>query len=285
LFFGEVRGFYARFWWWDVLLNIGAAVALGLVGLTIMYVLYKDDHIDASPIVVSVFAFGFAVAAGTLWEVFEFLIDNFLGFNLQRGDLRDTMGDLIVNVAGAFLVSAGGYFYIKYGEKNIISRFLAGFVERNPKFFRGKKIESEGEKIMKLCKKGENNKLEFKETLRTNLHTNNSDRKIEHAVLKTLIAYLNSNGGTLLIGVNDGGKISGIEKDHFQNDDKAALHFTNLVKHNIGNAYAPFIGFETVKIGRKSVLRVDCLTSDKPVFLRMDGGEEFFVRNGPSQSH
>lgn len=282
LFLGEIRGFYAAFWWWDVLLNMAASLALGFVGLTVMYVLYKDDHIDASPFVVAVFAFGFAVAAGTMWELFEFIVDSAFGFGLQNASLADTMGDLLVNVIGALFVSTGGYFYMKYGEKNLISKFLIGIIESNPKMFRGKKMEGEGEKIFKLIKKGENNKLEFKETLRTNLHTNNVDRKMEHSVLKTIVAYLNTAGGTLLVGVSDKGKIGGVEKDNFQNMDKMALHFTNLVKHNIGNSYSPFIGFEVVKVGRKHVLRVDCLGSNKPVFLRMDGNEEFFVRNGPS---
>jgi len=117
LFLGEVRGFYVRFWWWDVLLNMVAALALGFVGLTVMYVLYKDDHLDASPLVVAVFAFGFAVAAGTLWELFEFIVDSAFGFGLQ-GSLGDTMGDLLVNVIGAFFVSVGGYFYMKSPQKN-----------------------------------------------------------------------------------------------------------------------------------------------------------------------
>ena len=171
---------------------------------------------------------------------------------------------------------------MKYGEKNLISEFLVRLVERNPKIFRGIKTESEGDKILSLVKNGENNNVEFKETLRTNLYTNDFDRKIEHSVLKTIVGYLNSSGGTLLIGVSDKKKISGIGKDNFKSNDRIALHFTNLIKHNIGNAYAPFIGFEIVKVGRKDILRVDCLESNKPVFLRMDGNEEFFVRNGPS---
>ena len=57
LFFGEVRGFYARFWWWDILLTFGASLALGFVGLTILYVLYKDEKLDASPLIIAIFTF------------------------------------------------------------------------------------------------------------------------------------------------------------------------------------------------------------------------------------
>ena len=56
------------------------------------------------------------------------------------------------------------------------------------------------EEIIELIKKGENDCLEFKSTLRINLHTGDQDKKIEHSALKTLCAMLNSNGGILLIG-------------------------------------------------------------------------------------
>jgi len=36
LFFGEVRGFYARFWWWDILLNLASAIALGLLSINLV---------------------------------------------------------------------------------------------------------------------------------------------------------------------------------------------------------------------------------------------------------
>ena len=66
---------------------------------------------------------------------------------------------------------------------------------------------------MRLIKRGENEKIEFKSTLRINLHTKEQDKKVENSVLKTIVAFLNSEGGTLLIGVSDCGEIIGIEKD------------------------------------------------------------------------
>lgn len=50
---------------------------------------------------------------------------------------------------------------------------------------------------------GESEAVEFKATLRTNLHTGSKDPRIELAVLKTLTGFLNGNGGTLIIGVSD----------------------------------------------------------------------------------
>ena len=281
LFFGEVRGFYARFWWWGTFLNMVSAIALGLVGLTILYALYKDKKIRVSPGVVAIFAFSFAVAIGSLWEVFEFAIDQLFGFSLQGPSLKGTMEDLMANVIGAFLVSLGGYFYIKHGKINIIGRMIDKFVEKNPRLFQSKSIE-DSEEIMKLIKKGEDKRLEFKSTLRTNIHTNEPDKKIEHAVLKTLVAYLNSDGGTLLVGVSDDGRIFGTEKDKFINNDKLNLHFTNMIRYHIGNEYLPFIKSEIVAVNEKHILKIDCEKSNKRVFLKMGGEEEFFVRSGPA---
>lgn len=59
--------------------------------------------------------------------------------------------------------------------------------------------------VEELIHRGESERLEFKSTLRWNLHTDSKDKRIEHAVLKTIAAFLNTQGGTLLIGVEDDG--------------------------------------------------------------------------------
>ena len=191
------------------------------------------------------------------------------------------MGDIIVGGIGALFVSIAGYIYMKEGKKNFISKLIISFIDKNPLLFKSVRRERPDEKIFRLIKKGESDNLEFKSTLRTNLHINDFDKKIEHATLKTIVAYLNSKGGILLVGVNDKGEVIGIEKDNFQTNDKLNLHFTNLLKNTIGNQYLPLINFELVKIDGKHVLRIDCKKSDRPVFLKVDE-EEFFIRNGPS---
>lgn len=285
LFFGEVRGFYDQFWWWDVLLNLGASIALGFVGLTILYVLYRDEVIDASPLIIAFFTFCFAFAMGGLWEIFEFSLDSLFGFNMQKTGLVDTMGDLIVDAIGAFLVSVGGYVYMKSGKKNIVSSLVIGFMERNPRLFKSRRnIESSSDKIKKIVEKGEGDRLEFKSTLRTNIHTNELDKRVEHSILKTIVAYLNSNGGTLLVGVSDKGEVTGLEKDNFPNNDQLNLYFTNLIKSHIGSEYLPFIQYELFSVDDKHVLKVDCDESDKRVFLKIGKDEEFYVRSGASST-
>ena len=133
-----------------------------------------------------------------------------------------------------------------------------------------------------LIKNGENSRVEFKSTLRWNLETNRADRKMEKNCLKTVAAFLNSEGGTLLVGVVDNGNILGIEADQFENDDKFLLHFANLINERIGRQYIHLIQSDLKEINGKKIFRVECSPSSSAVFLKIKGAEEFYVRNGPS---
>ena len=282
LFLGEVRGLFAEFWWWDILLNLTASFTLGLVGITVLYALYKDKGMSSNAIIIAFLTFCFTFAMGTVWEVFEFTLDAYYGFSLQLS-LRDTMTDLITNLIGSLIVSLAGYSYIKNGKIRVISTFVIDIIDQHPKLFSSKTtLEKASEEILALIKKGESSNLEFKSTLRTNLHTHDIDHRIEHSTLKTIVAFLNSQGGTLLIGVSDSGIIRGLETDHFQSNDALSLHFTNLLKEHIGNEFMPFINFELFPVEDKLLLKVQCNKSKKPVFLKIHKDEEFYIRNGPA---
>lgn len=285
LFLGDVRGLFAEFWWWDILLNFVASIALGVVGLTVLYVLYRDKKIKANPIIIAFLVFCFTLALGAVWEIFEFFLDTVYNFNLQGGDLTDTMSDMITTALGALVVSVAGYSYVKNGRMKVISEYLVKVIERNPKLFAQKSsLEESSDEIKALIKKGESSVLEFKSTLRTNLHTHEVDHRLEYSALKTIIAFLNSSGGTLLIGVSDSGIIRGLETDNFKDNDALSLHFTNLLKQHVGNEYMPFVDFELFPIEDKHVLKIECKKSKKPAFLKIHRDEEFYIRNGPSSA-
>ena len=129
---------------------------------------------------------------------------------------------------------------------------------------------------------GEGEKVEFKSTLRFNIHTGKFGREIEHAALKSIAAFLNSWGGILLIGVDNDGNITGIERDLFENDDKALLHLTTLIKERIGTHFMQFINasIEPFETGR--VLRIDVSPSNLPAYLAGNNEEYFYVRTGPA---
>ncbi len=76
---------------------------------------------------------------------------------------------------------------------------------------------------------GETRQLEFKSTLRWSIKANRDDPNMETAVLKTIAAFCNTDGGELLIGVSDAKEILGLALDHFQDSDKFLLHLRNLI--------------------------------------------------------
>lgn len=139
LFLGEVQKFYLRFWWWDIFFHTLSGIALGLIGFLILYTLDRGGRIDTSPFIIAVFTFCFAVAIGAVWEIFEYSMDQFLGLNMQKSGLVDTMWDLIVDSVGALVASFVGYFYMKKRKMFLFDRFMRRFEKDNPSLF--KKIE------------------------------------------------------------------------------------------------------------------------------------------------
>ncbi len=136
LYLGGIKGYYTSIWWWDVILHFASAIALGFIGFLIMYVLYHEKKVKTSPILIALFSFCFALAIGATWEIYEFAVDSFFGFNMQKSGLIDTMWDLIVNSIGGLIAAIVGYFYVKGGPSLLFKHLINHFVEENPKLFK-----------------------------------------------------------------------------------------------------------------------------------------------------
>jgi hypothetical protein len=253
-------------------------IAVGMIGFMILLILYSNNQIKKNYFLIILFSFNFAVAFGFALELLKYYLKLILGHELSAEIYSFSMMTMTYVVVGAAISSLFGYVYMKR-KIRILDRVVKKFKKINPRLF--SRTDSP-EEILELIEEGENDKIEFKSTLRMNLHTNEIDRKLEYSVLKTLAAFLNSNGGTLLIGVSNRGQIIGIEKDRFENSDKFNLHLMNLIKEKIGKNYLAFINLEEVSIEGKTVIKIDCRKSKRQVFLKTPAGEEFYVRAGPS---
>jgi schlafen family protein len=138
-------------------------------------------------------------------------------------------------------------------------------------------------KVDEYIAKGEGEFVEFKSTLRWNIHTGKKDPKIEHAALKSIAAFLNSGGGHLFIGINDEGESLNLEMDGFPNTDKFLLHIWNLVKQNLGTEAGKFIRTNLHTLNGKMFCHVSCSRSSDPVFVDQKGFDEvFYIRTGPA---
>jgi predicted HTH transcriptional regulator len=109
---------------------------------------------------------------------------------------------------------------------------------------------------------------------------------VTHAALKTITAFLNTDGGDLLIGVADDGSVVGIERDQLENDDKFMRHLAQVVRNGLGDRASTCTDPKTQLVQDKTVCVVSCQRSPEPVFLKWKEMEttaegDFFVRSGP----
>ena len=136
-----------------------------------------------------------------------------------------------------------------------------------------------------LIEQGESDIVEFKSSLRWNIHKQSKDKLVEHAALKTIAAFQNTKGGTLIIGVSDDKEILGIGQDRFDNFDKLFLHLTKLIKDYISAIHIEFTNFEIEEIQHKHILRIDCEPATIPAYVKERSGESLYVRTGPSTTN
>lgn len=142
LFLGEVQGYYARFWWWDIVLHTGSGFLLGILGFLLVYVPNEkeDIELDLHPKFIAFFAFIFAMGMGSVWEIFEFSMDQLFGMNMQKSGLVDTMWDLIVYGVGALIISILGWGFLRTRERDsFLEKWIDSFIDKNPHLFKSNK--------------------------------------------------------------------------------------------------------------------------------------------------
>lgn len=158
----------------------------------------------------------------------------------------------------------------------------------------GKKLSTQTKeqiRVKSLIEEGESSSVEFKSSLRYCMHQKKPDKKIEHSSMKTIAAFINSDGGTLLIGVDDKKNILGLENDFNtlkagDKVDEFQKHLDNLIENYLTNSAFSFIDilFHELKEGTICEVQVKPNTK-KHIILKniADGGkEEFFIRRSAS---
>lgn len=99
-------------------------------------------------------------------------------------------------------------------------------------------------------------------------------------ICKEIIAFANSKGGTLYIGVEDNGNVVGVE-----DTDKVTLQLSNMVRDSIKPDVTMFIHYETTSIEDKKIVAVTIQKgTDRPYYLGSKGLKPsgVYVRNGNS---
>ena len=146
--------------------------------------------------------------------------------------------------------------------------------------------------LFEMIASGENNLVEFKTTLRYDLRVGGINKNLEYAVLKTIAAFSNAEGGTLIMGVNDEMEIIGLDHD-FQTlkngtKDEFELHLRNLSNNAYGVEFSSNnidIKFPTVEDNEICVVEIK--PWNKPLFTEWSDkngvkSDKFYLRNGNS---
>ncbi|KIH77487.1 hypothetical protein SAMN05660860_01851 [Geoalkalibacter ferrihydriticus] len=147
-----------------------------------------------------------------------------------------------------------------------------------------------------MIAEGESDELEFKSSLRWDYVESRVNKDLEMVIVKSVAAFANSQGGTLMIGVKDDGEVLGLEHDYISLDggdrDKFERHLRGILNNHIGASYVA--GKVRVRFhvdgDDLEVCQVDILPAQKPIILILKdkGGqpvEKFFVRSGNSSLH
>lgn len=143
-----------------------------------------------------------------------------------------------------------------------------------------------------MIAEGENEEVEFKQTLRWDIKLGTVNKELEGVIMKTIAAFANAHGGTLLIGVADNGEITGLDNDYKAlnggNRDKFELHLKTLIINTFGEAFAATkLKLAFPEVDDKEICRVEILPANKPIYVKLAdkagaAQDRFYVRNGNS---
>ncbi len=145
-------------------------------------------------------------------------------------------------------------------------------------------VATKTDQVRALVGADESKTLEFKETYRLCTKKQEVRKDLEDTVMKTIAGFLNSDGGTLLVGVRDNKEITGInveiDKLHKGSVDKFLLQFSNTLKKRIGEQFYPYIEYNLMEIGPLvQIFAVECKPSEFECWL---DGDDFYVRTNPA---
>jgi hypothetical protein len=142
--------------------------------------------------------------------------------------------------------------------------------------------------LMRMISRGEHLRLEFKETARWDVRREQINKELEHVIVRTVAAFMNSEGGTLLIGVTDSGATPGLARDYRtlgkkQGADAYENWLTTRLLESMGKDRTRLLKISFLRIEGNEICRVDVERSTRPVFVHdPQGHERLYVRAGNS---
>lgn len=175
----------------------------------------------------------------------------------------------------------GALDYISKGHRNLATelrtRVKKALAELTP----------DEEPLAELLARGEDAGLEFKSSARWDLRQQKANRALEEVIVKTVAGFLNSNGGVLLIGVDDGGRVVGLRHDFStlrrQDHDGYETFLRKLLLDAFGKDMSPFLRLNFHRTESEEVCQVTAGPAPHAVYAADgSGGEHLYIRSGNS---
>lgn len=206
--------------------------------------------------------------------------DYMMEFSLNNETLPETLKTHLIDDVDKFGISDDNY------ECFLEQRARRIYDEIKSRMNLMKKEEKNIIDFENLVEKGESKDTEFKSTLRYDIQEKRVNREIQNSIIKSVAAFLNSEGGNLVIGIADDKSVLGLDLDlqtlNKPHIDGFELHLTDILKTNFGSLVASILDISFPTIGKREVCWVKVGKSSKPVFVSFGGKDYFFVRMGNS---
>ena len=96
---GEVNAFYVVVPNWDTMLHTLNGFLAAAVGFSVVILLNDDERLTfhLSPFFLALVAFCFPMTIGVLWEFFEFSMDYFFGFDMQKDTVVHSIHSVLLD--------------------------------------------------------------------------------------------------------------------------------------------------------------------------------------------
>jgi hypothetical protein len=197
----------------------------------------------------------------------QFVLDQF--FKLIYGESLSKL--IFYSITGALLGLLTAKIHISLNSKLRYIEQLSGELTKD---------------VKKLISHGESSTLEFKSSFRWDIKQSKVNKELIFVILKTIAGFMNNNGGTLLIGVADDGKIIGLEKDcqNLKNPNRDGFEqsIITAISTNLGTDLCNYVHVIFHSINGNNICRLIIMPAPRPVFIKQGNNTKFYIRTGVS---
>lgn len=198
------------------------------------------------------------------------------------------------NIVQAFVERFAHAFYLHMMPMSVAFAFIGGIMGLGSGLYFSKvrkqdrKIQSQRyqlkESIQSIIRNGENEKVEFKSSLRYDFKKGQPNKALEDVIAKSIAGFMNADGGMLLIGVDDRGYLLGLDNDYVtlgkQNRDGFEQRLMLVIAARLGADVCRLLHVSFHQIADWEVCSVYIEKAHRPIYIREGENPVFYLRTG-----